>query len=104
MTKQELVNIIAKEAGIRKYEAEAAVGSFINAVTKALKKGDKVTLVGFGSFYTRRRKARKVKPPTSNKFITTPAMRVPKFKAGKALEEVVSKKQSSKKKKRKKRR
>ena len=103
MTKQELVNIIAKEAGIRKYEAEAAVGSFINAVTKALKKGDKVTLVGFGSFYTRKRKARKVKPPTSSKVITTPAMRVPKFKPGKALKDVIAKKKSSKVKKGKRR-
>ena len=92
MTKQELVNIIAKDAGIRKYEAEAAVSSFIGAVTKALKKGDKVTLVGFGSFYTRRRKARKVKPPTSDKVIIAPAKRVPKFKPGKALKEIVAKK------------
>jgi DNA-binding protein HU-beta len=92
MTKQELVNVIAKDAGIRKYEAEKAVSSFIGAVSKALKKGDKVTLVGFGSFYTKKRKARKVKPPTSNKVITTPAMRVPKFKPGKALKSMVRRK------------
>lgn len=92
MNKAQLVEVIAKEADISKVKAGTAVDSFISAVTGALKSGDSVTLIGFGSFSTAKRAARVGRNPKTGKEIKIPATTTPKFKAGKALKEAVAKK------------
>jgi DNA-binding protein HU-beta len=88
MTKAELVEQMAKDAGISKVAASAALKSFMDGVTKALKKKDgKVTLVGFGTFLKGRRKARKGRNPQTGQPIKIKASNVVKFKAGKKLKE-----------------
>ncbi len=89
MTKAELVSYIAKEAGITKATAEKALSAFIKAVTDALSKGEKVTLVGFGTFYVAERAERKGRNPQTKEEIIIPAAKVPKFKPGKLLKESV---------------
>ena len=85
MTKAELIAGIGKEAKMSKASAERAVNAFTNAVTKALKKGDKLTLTGFGTFSVAKRRARIGRNPQSGKEIKIPATRVAKFKAGNLL-------------------
>ena len=92
MTKAELVGTIAERAGITKAEAEKSVKALIDAVTESLKKGDKLSLVGFGTFSTSTRAARKGQNPQTGKKIDIPASVSPKFKAGKALKDAVNKK------------
>lgn len=92
MTKAELITAVAEKAGLKKVEAEKAVAAFIATVTGALKKGDKLSLVGFGTFSTSKRAARKGQNPQTGKKITIPAATVPKFKPGKTLKEAVNKK------------
>ncbi|MFH2220411.1 MAG: HU family DNA-binding protein [Pseudomonadota bacterium] len=88
MTKAELIEKMAKDANISKVAAAAALGSFTDSVTKALKKKDgKVTLVGFGTFSKTRRKARKGRNPQTGEPIKIKASTVVKFKAGKKLKE-----------------
>ncbi len=90
MTKAELVEKMAKDASISKVAAAAALDSFIDGVTKALKKKDgKVTLVGFGTFMKARRKARKGRNPQTGAEIKIKAANVVKFKAGKKLKDAV---------------
>ncbi len=90
MTKADLVEKMAKDAGISKVAADAALKSFMDGVTKALKKKDgKVTLVGFGTFSKVRRKARKGRNPQTGEVIKIKATNVVKFKPGKALKEAV---------------
>ncbi len=90
MTKIELVEKMAKDAGITKSAAGTALASFIEGVTKALKKKDgKVTLVGFGTFSKVRRKARKGRNPATGEAIKIKAANVIKFKAGKKLKDAV---------------
>jgi DNA-binding protein HU-beta len=90
MTKAELVEKMAKDAGISKVAAAAALDSFMEGVTKALKKKDgKVTLVGFGTFMKTRRKARKGRNPQTGEEIKIKATNVVKFKAGKKLKDAV---------------
>jgi|UniRef100_A0A7V3VUJ2 DNA-binding protein HU-beta len=89
MTKTQLIDTIAKKAGISKKAAGAALDAFVEAVTTALKKGDKVTLVGFGTFMASKRKARTAKNPQTGEMIKVPAKRVPKFKAGRELKAAV---------------
>ncbi len=90
MTKAELVGKMAKDAGISKLAASAALNSFMDNVTKALKKKDgKVTLVGFGTFSKVRRKARKGRNPQTGEPIKIKATNVVKFKAGKKLKDAV---------------
>ena len=90
MTKAELVEKMAKDAGISKVAASAALNSFMEGVTKALKKKDgKVTLVGFGAFAKVRRKARKGRNPQTGDPIKIKARNVVKFKAGKTLRESI---------------
>ncbi|MGB9667747.1 MAG: HU family DNA-binding protein [Thermosulfidibacteraceae bacterium] len=91
MTKAELVSAIAKEAGITKANAEKALNAFIKAITDALKNGNKVTLVGFGTFYVAERAERKGRNPRTREEIVIPGCKVPKFKAGKELKEAVMK-------------
>ena len=89
MTKAELIASVGKEAKISKASAEKAVNAFSNTVMKALKKGDKLTLTGFGSFSVARRKARTGRNPQSGKEIKIPATRVAKFKPGSVLKSAV---------------
>jgi len=90
MTKAELIEKMAKDAGITKTATGKALESFIEGVTKALKKKDgKVTLVGFGTFSKSRRKARKGRNPQTGEAIRIKASNVVKFKAGKKLKDAV---------------
>ncbi|MBQ6132944.1 MAG: HU family DNA-binding protein [Lachnospiraceae bacterium] len=90
MNKTEFVDAIAKETGLTKKDAAAAVDAYNAVVTKALKKKDKVTLVGFGTFETSKRAARTGRNPQTGKEIKIAASVAPKFKAGKALKEAVN--------------
>jgi DNA-binding protein HU-beta len=90
MTKAELVDTVAKSANLTKAAADKAVGALISAVSDALKKGDKVTLVGFGSFEVSTRKARTGRNPQTGKEIKIAAAKVPKFRPGKALKDAVA--------------
>lgn len=90
MTKQELVDYIADNAGLSKKDAGAALSSFIEGVKKSLKKGDSTTLVGFGTFSVSKRSARKGRNPQTGATINIPARNAPVFKAGKALKEAVN--------------
>ncbi|MCX7991039.1 MAG: HU family DNA-binding protein [Proteobacteria bacterium] len=89
MTKAELVAAIASKADISKANAEKALNGFIAAVTEALKKGDKVSLVGFGTFEVVKRAARKGRNPRTGQEIKIKASKAPKFRAGKALKKAV---------------
>lgn len=89
MTKADLIGKIASKAGLTKAEAGKALDAMVDAVKESLKKGDKVTLVGFGSFYVSKRKARKGRNPRTGQEIKIPATKVPKFTAGKSLKEAV---------------
>ena len=89
MTKAELVEKMAKEAKVTKAAADKAIDSFVDGVKKALKKGEKVTLIGFGTFSVTQRKARKGRNPQTGKEIRIPARKAPKFSAGAALKKAV---------------
>ena len=89
MTKAELVEKMAKDAGISKADAVKALNSFIDGVTKTIKKGGKVTLVGFGTFLLAKRKARTGRNPRTGEKIRIPASKVPKFSAGAGLKKAV---------------
>jgi DNA-binding protein HU-beta len=89
MTKVELITKMADSAGITKTAATKAMNSFLGGVVGSLKKGQKVSLVGFGTFTTSKRKARVGRNPQTGEEINIPAMRVPKFTAGKALKTAV---------------
>lgn len=91
MNKTDLVNSIATKSGLNKKNSEAALNSFIASVEEALKTGDKVVLVGFGTFEVRQRAARKGRNPQTRKEITIPASKAPVFKAGKGLKDTVNK-------------
>ena len=90
MSKQELVNFMADKAGLSKKDAEAALAGFVDGVKGALKKGDSVTLVGFGTFSVSKRGARQGRNPQTGATINIPARNVPVFKAGKGLKETVN--------------
>lgn len=92
MNKAELIAAIAAKTGETKKSAEESVNAFVSVVTEALTKGDKVQLVGFGSFEVRKRAARKGRNPQTKAEIKIPASKAPVFKAGKALKELVNKK------------
>ncbi|MBR5227210.1 MAG: HU family DNA-binding protein [Clostridia bacterium] len=91
MNKGELIAKIAEESKLTKKAAEAALDAFTSSVTGALKKGEKVQLVGFGTFEVRHRAARKGRNPQTKEEIKIPASKAPVFKAGKALKETVNK-------------
>ncbi|MCL1823539.1 MAG: HU family DNA-binding protein [Oscillospiraceae bacterium] len=91
MTKIELVSAIAAKTGESKKKSEAALVAVIESITEALKKGEKVSLVGFGTFEVRTRAAREGINPQSQKKIKIPAKKIPAFKAGKLLKETVAK-------------
>lgn len=92
MTKTQIVDIVAKEANLKKKDAEAAVAAFVDAIEKALVDGEKVQLVGFGTFEVKARSARTGRNPQTGKEITIPASKHPTFTAGKALKAAVNNK------------
>lgn len=89
MNKQELVDKVAKKAGIMKKDAQATIDATIDAIMETVKKGGKVTLVGFGTFSSIKRKARKGRNPQTGKEINIPARKSPKFAAGKTFKEKI---------------
>ena len=89
MNKAELIAKISEDAGITKTQANASIDSFVEAVQKTLKKGDKVTLVGFGTFSVTKRKARNGRNPKTGETIKIKAKKVAKFKPGKDLSEKI---------------
>ncbi len=89
MNKTELVAAIAAKAEISKKDADKALAATLATITGALKAGDKVQLIGFGTFETRKRAARKGKNPRTGAEVMIPAAKVPAFKAGKALKDIV---------------
>lgn len=91
MNKTELIAAMSEEAGLSKKDAEKALGAFTDTVTKALVAGDKVQLVGFGTFETTKRAAREGRNPQTGKTVKIAASVAPKFKAGKALKDIVNK-------------
>lgn len=92
MNKAELVAAVAEKTGFTKKDAENAVNAFVAAVEGALIAGDKVQLIGFGTFETRERKARQGRNPRKpGEVINIPASKAPVFKAGKALKDAVNK-------------
>jgi DNA-binding protein HU-beta len=90
MTKADLVGAMASKAGISKTAAEKALKAFTDGVTQALKKGDKVSLVGFGSFEVSKRAARTGRNPRTGAEIKIKASKVPRFRPGKALKDSVN--------------
>ena len=90
MTKADLVNAMAEKAGMSKTDAEEALKAFTETVTEALKAGDKVAMVGFGTFSVGARAARTGQNPQTGEKIQISAAKVPKFKAGKALKDAVN--------------
>ncbi|MCI8273318.1 MAG: HU family DNA-binding protein [Clostridia bacterium] len=90
MNKAELVAAIAAKTGESKKATESTVNAFVEVVSESLKGGDKVQLVGFGSFEVRKRAARKGRNPQTKEEIKIPASKAPVFKAGKALKDLVN--------------
>ncbi|MBO1680002.1 HU family DNA-binding protein [Bittarella massiliensis] len=91
MTKTDLIAKVAEQAELSKKDAEKAVTATIDAISAALVDGDKVQLVGFGTFEVRERAERKGRNPRTKEEITIPASKLPAFKAGKALKDAVAK-------------
>ena len=90
MNKTELVAAVAEQAEISKKDAEKALKSFVDVITEELKKGEKVQLVGFGTFEVSERAAREGRNPQTGKTMKIEACKAPKFKAGKALKDAVN--------------
>lgn len=90
MNKTELIAEVANKAGLSRKDAEKVLGAVVETITEAVVKGDKVQLVGFGSFETKQREARTGRNPKTKETIEIPATRVPVFKAGKALKDAVA--------------
>ena len=87
MTKVELINAVAEKTGLSKYDAGKAVDGFVESICQALGSGDKVSLVGFGTFSVGERAARTGKNPRTGEPVEIASAKVPKFKPGKALKE-----------------
>ena len=90
MNKADLIDAVAEAADLSKAQAGRAIEAVVDAVTSALKKGDQVSIVGFGSFVVRQRDARKGRNPKTGEEITIAASRAPAFKAGKALKDALN--------------
>jgi DNA-binding protein HU-beta len=91
MTKEEMIEMMAENSGITKKQADEALQAFMDGVTKQLKKGDKVSFAGFGTFAVSKRKARTGRNPQTGAAIQIPATKVPVFKAGKNLKQAIRK-------------
>ena len=92
MNKTELIAAVAEGSGLSKKDAEAAIKAFTDTVGNELRKGEKVQLVGFGTFEVTKRAKREGRNPQTGEVMTIPASKAPKFKAGKALKDLVNKK------------
>lgn len=90
MTKAELFNEVAERTGLSKKDSEKAVGAVLDVITQVLAEGDKVSLVGFGTFETKKRQERQGVNPVTKQAMTIAAATVPSFKAGKALKDAVA--------------
>ena len=90
MNKTELIAAVAEKTDLSKKDADAAVSAVLGAITDALKAGDKIQLVGFGTFEVRNRAAKQGRNPRTGETMTVPASKVPAFKAGKALKDAVA--------------
>jgi len=90
MNRAELISAVAQQSGLTKKDSEAAIDALVSVIEEALAKQDKVVLVGFGTFETKNRAARKGRNPQTGKTITIPATKAPVFKAGKALKDRVN--------------
>ena len=91
MTKEEMISLMAEKSGISKKQAGEALGAFMSGVTNQLKKGQKVSFAGFGTFSVSKRKARSGRNPQTGATIQIPATKVPVFKAGKNLKTAIKK-------------
>ena len=91
MNKSELINAVAEKAELSKKDSEAAVTATLDAITAALAEGEEVRLVGFGTFEVKEREARIGRNPATKEEIQIPATKVPAFKPGKLLKEIVAK-------------
>jgi DNA-binding protein HU-beta len=89
MTKAELIEALVKKLAISKTQANESIDIILDQITKALSKGDQVTLTGFGTFKVSKRAARTGRNPKTGEALKIPAMTVPKFKAGKGLKDAV---------------
>ena len=90
MNKTELIEAVAKSAGLSKKDAGAAVAAVFDEMASALKKGEKVQMIGFGTFEVRERAARKARNPQTGELVEIPATKAPAFKAGKTLKDAVN--------------
>jgi DNA-binding protein HU-beta len=90
MNKGELVDVVAAKTNITKKQADEVISAFLSVVTEAVANGDKVTLIGFGSFERRERSEREGRNPKTNEPMTIPATKVPAFSAGKLFKEKVA--------------
>ena len=90
MNKTEIIAAVAEKTDLSKKDADAAVSAVLGAITDALKAGDKIQLVGFGTFEVRNRAAKQGRNPRTGETMTVPASKVPAFKAGKALKDAVA--------------
>ena len=91
MTKAELIAVVGEKAGLTKKDADKAVSAVLEAITETLANGEKVSLVGFGTFEVKERAERMGHNPRNGEAMTIPASKAPTFKAGKALKEAVAK-------------
>ena len=91
MTKTELISAVADQTGCTKKSADEAVNAIVSIITDTLAKGDKVSIVGFGTFEVRDRKEKQVINPQTKKMMIAPASKAPAFKAGQALKNAVNK-------------
>ncbi len=89
MTKQELIDVVSEKAGLTKKDTGAVVDVILESIVDSLKRGEKVALVGFGTFEAKTRKAREGRNPATGETIQIPARTVPSFKAGRALKDAL---------------
>jgi DNA-binding protein HU-beta len=90
LTKQDLIDIVAEKAGLTKKETGAVLDIILSTVTETMKRGEKVSLVGFGTFEAKTRKARQGRNPATGEIIEIEARTVPSFKAGRALKDALA--------------
>ena len=90
MNKTELIAAVAEQSGLSKKDAEKAISALVESISETLAKGEKIQLVGFGTFEVAERAARTGQNPQTGKAIEIPASKAPKFKAGKALKDLVN--------------
>jgi len=89
LTKQELIDVVSEKAGLTKKDTGAVVDVILESIVDSLKRGEKVALVGFGTFEAKTRKAREGRNPATGETIQIPARTVPSFKAGRALKDAL---------------